>query len=1185
MLRTFLASVAILFLALLTYFVTTPSFKHQLATVGLTDSSYSDDFGDASGVETLTNVLVSGGAASPDPEASSSVSPVDTSGTLAAGLIALFHFDGSVSNATTTSITASVLGNTVCNVSSISGLDQACSFDGSSGGISLGNIDVLEQQAGLTVAAWVKPTATAEVRRVIMEEDNVFTLQTQSTNGGVIGARLYNASVGVDSWASAPPTAGAWVHVAVVYNGSNVTTYINGVAQTPASLTGNTRGPVQGNVTIGGGVNSTDRVWNGLIDEVGIWNRALTTLELQSLSAGADEEVSYQLLSKVIDMGGTFTSITGTLTGTDLSGAVLEISPSGSGDWCTITSGEAVSASSCDISGETFYYRVTLTDVDSSISNVDFEWSNEEAEPASAVTYYVSPSGSDGNAGTAQAPFKTIQRAINLTTEPGTTIIVAAGTYNEQPVIYQKDGTAQDRMILKAAPGTTPVIDATAKAETFGLRVFHSAYWTIDGFEVTNVTGSGIQVEDGDHVIVKNIKSHDNTGTGIIVLASDDARIEYNEVYRNALGIKVSTETLDSVLVQSQRPIVRYNLVYKNILGGGGADGIDVNGGDGGIAEYNLVWQNYDDGIDNSSSSGGVEHASGIIFRYNATWLNGPTRACVGEADYAACVQCPENGDCGNGAGIKTSTNTGGDNLIHHNISFDNDSSGFDNDQEANWGPNRFYNNTAHNNAKGIALDMAGVTNLNSAAYVKNNILTGSRSPSAYGGDLRPSGTYSINSSDYNFIGDGLLPAGHDTHSLSGDPLLVNPDGDIDVDYGGNGGIAGKWQFIWDQIAYNFSLQEDSPAIDTGITITDATTTENVTNGYVGSAPDLGAFEYDPEGSAPTTHVITASAGSNGSISPTGSVSVVQGANRAFTITPSAGYNIASLVVDSVSVATSTTYTFTNVTTAHTIAVTFVAESVPDSGNGGGGGGGGGGGSSGSSSGSNNQSPTVVVGATTTITLSALPTFPPLTGLFAIYTRGAHVTQLQQMLAVDKFYTGAVTGYYDESTIKAVQAFQTQYNILKSGSPQTNGYGLSGPMTRAKLNQLYAATTIAPRATLAPLTSLFAVYTRGAHVTQLQQMLSLDRFYTGAITGYYDDATIKAVQAFQSKYNILQSGTPQTNGFGLSGPATRAKLNQIYATAPVTANAGVGTEIANQIRQLQAQLLNVLRNLGGLVGQ
>lgn len=72
-------------------------------------------------------------------------------------------------------------------------------------------------------------------------------------------------------------------------------------------------------------------------------------------------------------------------------------------------------------------------------------------------------------------------------------------------------------------------------------------------------------------------------------------------------------------------------------------------------------------------------------------------------------------------------------------------------------------------------------------------------------------------------------------------------------------------------------------------------------------------------------HTITASAGSNGSISPSGEVSVAVGTNRTFTFTPSAGYAVASVTVDSTPVAVANSYTFTNVTADHTIAVTFSA--------------------------------------------------------------------------------------------------------------------------------------------------------------------------------------------------------------------------------------------------------------------
>ncbi len=73
------------------------------------------------------------------------------------------------------------------------------------------------------------------------------------------------------------------------------------------------------------------------------------------------------------------------------------------------------------------------------------------------------------------------------------------------------------------------------------------------------------------------------------------------------------------------------------------------------------------------------------------------------------------------------------------------------------------------------------------------------------------------------------------------------------------------------------------------------------------------------------TYTITASAGANGSISPTGGINVNHGASRTFTITPSTGYRIANVLVDGVSQGTPGSYSFSNVTAAHTIQATFAA--------------------------------------------------------------------------------------------------------------------------------------------------------------------------------------------------------------------------------------------------------------------
>ena len=68
---------------------------------------------------------------------------------------------------------------------------------------------------------------------------------------------------------------------------------------------------------------------------------------------------------------------------------------------------------------------------------------------------------------------------------------------------------------------------------------------------------------------------------------------------------------------------------------------------------------------------------------------------------------------------------------------------------------------------------------------------------------------------------------------------------------------------------------------------------------------------------------ITASAGSNGTISPSGTVTVAAGASQTFFIAPSAGYEIANVVIDGVSVGAVTSYTFSAISASHTINATF----------------------------------------------------------------------------------------------------------------------------------------------------------------------------------------------------------------------------------------------------------------------
>ncbi len=71
-------------------------------------------------------------------------------------------------------------------------------------------------------------------------------------------------------------------------------------------------------------------------------------------------------------------------------------------------------------------------------------------------------------------------------------------------------------------------------------------------------------------------------------------------------------------------------------------------------------------------------------------------------------------------------------------------------------------------------------------------------------------------------------------------------------------------------------------------------------------------------------YTIKATAGSGGSISPSGSISVREGRDQTFTITPDKGYAVANVKIDGKRIGAVKSYTFENVRRAHTIEVIFV---------------------------------------------------------------------------------------------------------------------------------------------------------------------------------------------------------------------------------------------------------------------
>jgi hypothetical protein len=159
--------------------------------------------------------------------------------------------------------------------------------------------------------------------------------------------------------------------------------------------------------------------------------------------------------------------------------------------------------------------------------------------PAFAATYYVAPTGSDANNGSELKPWQTLTFAANRVS-PGETVIVRRGTYREILSINKSNVT------FKNYPGETPVIDGqnslpTGQWAMYGALISIMTNGTssivIDGFEVKNSLGRGINVKWANHVSIKNCYVHDIYETGIIIETNSDYTLVENcDVYRHNLN-------------------------------------------------------------------------------------------------------------------------------------------------------------------------------------------------------------------------------------------------------------------------------------------------------------------------------------------------------------------------------------------------------------------------------------------------------------------------------------------------------------------------------------------------------------------------------------------------------------------------------------------------------------------------
>jgi hypothetical protein len=254
----------------------------------------------------------------------------------------------------------------------------------------------------LTVEAWVRPTNVSGPARTVIgnystpgNQAQFFVRANTSNYQFWIGNSAIGGYMNLNS--SATPTLNAWQHIAGVWNGTVSSIYINGVLSGTASVTYTSMGVSTNSLVIGG--NTINENFDGNIDEVRIWNRALCQNEIQNNMTGEIATTANGLLANYhFNQGiaaGTNTSVTtltdasgnaytGTLTGIALTGSISNwVTPGG------VVSGSNVAAfvsPTLSIAGTNTICAGSTTTLTASGNVSTYAWVSGPATASNVVT-------------------------------------------------------------------------------------------------------------------------------------------------------------------------------------------------------------------------------------------------------------------------------------------------------------------------------------------------------------------------------------------------------------------------------------------------------------------------------------------------------------------------------------------------------------------------------------------------------------------------------------------------------------------------------------------------------------------------------------------------------------------------------------------------------------------------------
>lgn len=215
------------------------------------------------------------------------------------GLIGYWPLDGNANDLSGNGHNGSAVG--IAAGTNRNGTANSClDFNGTSNGISLGNIFNPSTQTAITISGWFCPKPMSSGYDlwsgvdIGVKPENHITLRVtsasiqkfQAMHGKPSAPNAHYESV----FANNTYSNNVWYHLVGIYKNGLARLFVNGVEQTAYSSTGNNLStiPSSSGVFIGRSIQDSyvNYFFRGKLDDIGIWNRELSTCEINALFNG-----------------------------------------------------------------------------------------------------------------------------------------------------------------------------------------------------------------------------------------------------------------------------------------------------------------------------------------------------------------------------------------------------------------------------------------------------------------------------------------------------------------------------------------------------------------------------------------------------------------------------------------------------------------------------------------------------------------------------------------------------------------------------------------------------------------------------------------------------------------------------------------------------------------------------------